>query len=236
MQARTAAAGALPGAADPRARSGHATRQRPRALRHRLGALGIEAHRRRRSVARGGRGADIVVTTTPANAADRAGRWLEPGQHVTAMGSDQPSTRTSSTPRCLHPRRSLRADRLSQTRDAGRAAPRHRRRPDRRRPHVSRARRDHRRHKAHGRGQSRRQITLADLTGTGVQDTAIAALASPRARAAALAHAFDEHRSGTRPREGYSMPRPTCASAATNIAAASGQDPRGDGGERASIC
>ena len=36
------------------------------------------------------RGADILVTTTPAEQPILQAAWLEPGQHITAMGSDSP--------------------------------------------------------------------------------------------------------------------------------------------------
>ncbi len=44
-----------------------------------------------RSVEDAVRGADIVVTTTPSRTAVVEADWLEPGTHVTAVGSDDPS-------------------------------------------------------------------------------------------------------------------------------------------------
>ncbi|MFV0299557.1 MAG: cyclodeaminase [Paracoccus sp. (in: a-proteobacteria)] len=117
------------------------------------------------------RGADIIVTTTPATAPILMAGWLRPGQHVTAMGSDQPG-KNELDPRALERADLYVADRLGQTQAMGElraaveaglfAAPfafpelgqivagRH---PGRTSPD---------------------QITIADLTGTGVQDTAIA--------------------------------------------------------------
>lgn len=115
--------------------------------------------------------ADVIVTTTPASQPILRAGWLRPGQHVTAMGSDQPG-KNELDPHCLDRAALYVADRVGQTRLMGelRAAleagligdsaaipelgdiitGRH---PGRTSPD---------------------QITIADLTGTGVQDTAIA--------------------------------------------------------------
>lgn len=126
------------------------------------------------------RGADIIVTTTPAERPILMADWLEPGQHVTAMGSD--SEHKNEIDPAVFARATYVADRLSQTRRLGEFA------------HAIRA----------GfaatdqvfaelgeviAGQrpgrtTADEITLADLTGTGVQDTAIANLAAARARVA----------------------------------------------------
>ncbi|AUH32291.1 ectoine utilization protein EutC [Paracoccus tegillarcae] len=116
-------------------------------------------------------GADIIVTTTPASQPILRAEWLQPGQHVTAMGSDQPG-KNELDPLCLDRADLYVADRLSQTQAmgelraallAGLFAP----------PLdfpelgqiISGA--------APGRTGTD-QITIADLTGTGIQDTAIA--------------------------------------------------------------
>ncbi len=115
--------------------------------------------------------ADIVVTTTPSSQPILRADWLRPGQHVTAMGSDQ-AGKNELDPLCLDRADLYVADRLSQTRDLGElraalaagliidtaAIPELGQiiagtRPGRTAPD---------------------QITIADLTGTGVQDTAIA--------------------------------------------------------------
>ena len=133
------------------------------------------------------RGADIVVTTTPSRTPVLKAEWLEPGQHVTAMGSDA-EHKNEIEPAAI-PRADLYvADRLSQTRRLGEL---HHaiaaglvseeavfaelgeivagRKPGRSGPD---------------------EITVADLTGTGIQDTAIATLAAARAAAAGAGAEF----------------------------------------------
>lgn len=111
-------------------------------------------------------GADIIVTTTPATQPILRADWLRPGQHVTAMGSDQPG-KAELEPACLA-RGLYVADRLAQTRLMGelRAAPRLH---DKDHPELGQIIAGQR----PGR-TSPEQITICDLTGTGVQDTAIA--------------------------------------------------------------
>ena len=114
--------------------------------------------------------ADIVVTATPAIGPILRADWLRPGQHVTAMGADQPDKSE------IDPAAFLRAtyipDRLSQTRAMGelRAAIAAGTVPaDASFPELGAV--------LAGSAPGRRapdEITLADLTGTGVQDTAIA--------------------------------------------------------------
>ena len=123
-------------------------------------------------------GADVVVTTTPATAPilHRA----EPGQHITAMGAD--AGHKNEVAPALLARVIYVADRLSQTRHlgelhhaiaAGVVA-------DGDFPELGQIVAGQR----PGRTEAG-QITLADLTGTGIQDTAIATLAFARARAEA---------------------------------------------------
>lgn len=115
--------------------------------------------------------ADIIVTTTPANAPILRAEWLRPGQHVTAMGSDQPG-KNELDPHCLSRADLYVADRLSQTRLMGELraalaaglAPNEAMIPEL--GQIAAGLRPGR--------TSARQITIADLTGTGVQDTAIA--------------------------------------------------------------
>lgn len=115
--------------------------------------------------------ADIIVTTTPASKPILQADWLRPGQHVTAMGSDQ-AGKNELDPYCLDRADLYVADRVSQTRLMGelRAAldtgvianvddiPEL--------GNIITGR--------HPGRSSAEQITIADLTGTGVQDTAIA--------------------------------------------------------------
>lgn len=124
------------------------------------------------------RGADIVVTTTPSERPVLWADWLEPGQHVTAMGSDQ-EHKNELDPACLSRAACYVPDRQSQTVllgelrsaiAAGIVA------PDQSFAELG----DIVAGTAPGR-QAATDITIADLTGTGVQDTAIATLARQRA-------------------------------------------------------
>ncbi|WP_149139473.1 cyclodeaminase [Gemmobacter caeruleus] len=128
--------------------------------------------------------ADIIVTTTPATAPIL--HAAAPGQHITAMGSD--AEHKNEIAPALLARATYVADRLSQTRvlgelhhaiAAGTVA------PDQPFAELGQI--------VAGLAPGRvaaSQITLADLTGTGIQDTAIAALAVSRARAAGAGRRF----------------------------------------------
>lgn len=111
--------------------------------------------------------ADIIVTTTPATQPILRADWLHPGQHVTAMGSDQPG-KSELEPACLARADLYVADRLSQTRLMGelRAAPDQHGKDHPELGQIIAGQRPGRTHPD--------QITICDLTGTGVQDTAIA--------------------------------------------------------------
>lgn len=133
-------------------------------------------------------GADVIVTTTPATEPVLYAEWLQTGQHVTAMGSDQ-HNKNELEPACLVRADLYVPDRLSQTRTLGELR------------------------SAIGAGVvaadtgfaelgdivsgvaegrlSNDAITIADLTGTGVQDTAIATFARRRALAANAGTRFD---------------------------------------------
>ncbi|MBP0581049.1 ectoine utilization protein EutC [Labrys sp. LIt4] len=132
-------------------------------------------------------GADIIVTTTPAESPVLKAEWLSPGQHVTAMGSD--SEHKNEVDPAVFGRVVYVADSLAQTRRLGELA------------HAIEAGTADTdamfaelgqviAGKAKGR-QSDADITLCDLTGTGVQDTAIATLAFRRATAAGVGQAFE---------------------------------------------
>ena len=132
-------------------------------------------------------GAHIVVTTTPSETPILMAGWLAPGQHVTAMGSDA-EHKNELDPAAIARADLYVADSLSQTRRLGElhhaiaagavsadatfaelgaiVAGRNAGRP------------------------SPEALTICDLTGTGVQDTAIATLASDRAIAASAGTAF----------------------------------------------
>jgi len=125
--------------------------------------------------------ADIIVTTTPAATPILRADWLKPGQHITAMGSDQ-DHKNEIDPGCFARADLYVPDRLSQTRGLGelRMAIA---------TGVVKADAEFSElgmivaGKAAGRA-SDETITIADLTGTGVQDTAIATFARKRALAA----------------------------------------------------
>ncbi len=129
------------------------------------------------------RGSQVVITTTPAKTPYLRTEWLHPGLHITAMGSDAEEKQELEA-EVLGRADLLACDRKSQAFRLGElhhglaagvidedeaiielgeiTAGRH---PGR---------------------QSEAQITICDLTGTGVQDTAIALLAFQKAQAAGL--------------------------------------------------
>jgi ectoine utilization protein EutC len=123
--------------------------------------------------------ADIIVTTTPSAEPLLQATWLEPGQHITAMGSDA-EHKNEIAPAAISRADLYVADSLAQTRllgelhhaiDAGLIA------ADAPFPELGQI-------IAGAPGRiSPDQITICDLTGTGVQDTAIATLANERAAA-----------------------------------------------------
>lgn len=123
-------------------------------------------------------GSDIIVTTTPAIQPILFADWLEPGQHVTAMGSD--AEHKNEIDAAAIARADLYvADSLAQTRRLG----------ELHHALAVNAVRSDQHHLELGQlvaglavgRTTRNQITIADLTGTGIQDTAIASLAFHRA-------------------------------------------------------
>lgn len=131
------------------------------------------------SAAQAVEGADIVVTTTPSDTPIL--HEVAPGTHVTAMGSD--AEHKNEIAPGLIARAHYVADRLAQTRKLGELA--HSPLRDRDFPELGQVLAG----KAPGRSDPA-QITLADLTGTGIQDTAIATLALTRAQAAGAGQTF----------------------------------------------
>ena len=131
--------------------------------------------------------ADIIVTTTPAAAPILQAAWLAPGQHVTAMGSD--SEHKNEVDPAVFSHVTYVADSLAQTHRLGELAAALR---------AGTAKADQPFAElgqviaglAPGR-RSPDEITLCDLTGMGVQDTAIATLAHRRAVTAGTGQAFD---------------------------------------------
>lgn len=125
-------------------------------------------------------GADIIVTTTPAEKPILSLEWLSPGQHITAMGADA-EYKNEIDPRILAVARPYVPDRQSQCLSLGEL------RSAVAIGAIERGKKfselgDLLRNPSLGR-QNDNAITLADLTGTGVQDTAIAALALRQAEA-----------------------------------------------------
>ncbi|MBY5778524.1 ectoine utilization protein EutC [Rhizobium leguminosarum] len=133
-------------------------------------------------------GADLIVTTTPSETPIIEAGWLEPGQHLTAMGSDA-EHKNEIDPAAIAGAGLYVADSLKQTRrlgelhhaiDAGLVA------ADAVFAELGQI--------VAGRTPGRMrsdQITIADLTGTGIQDTAIATLAFARAGAANAGTTFE---------------------------------------------
>ncbi|MEM7069389.1 MAG: ectoine utilization protein EutC [Pseudomonadota bacterium] len=115
--------------------------------------------------------ADIVVTTTPSSRPLIMADWLKAGQHITAMGSDQ-EHKCEVDPVCIANADLYVGDRMSQTEILGELRS------------VIEAgllqqikRREELGSIVAGNVTGRRsdnEITIADLTGTGIQDTAIA--------------------------------------------------------------
>ncbi|MCL8000352.1 cyclodeaminase [Brucella sp. 21LCYQ03] len=124
------------------------------------------------------RGADIIVTTTPSETPLIKADWLEAGQHITAMGSDA-EHKNELDPAIFKRQIVYVADSLNQTRRLGELH------------HAIAAGAIKADAAFLELGQSILQvetaqrdpnaITICDLTGTGVQDTAIAHLATQRA-------------------------------------------------------
>lgn len=145
--------------------------------------LPVEAARDPQEAARR---ADIIVTTTPSQAPILQRGWVRPGTHVTAMGSD--AEHKNEVDPTLVAAAHYVADRLAQTRilgelhhavAAGLVA------DDALFPELGQVVAG----QAPGRRDAR-SITFADLTGTGVQDTAIATLAHARAMSAGAGTRF----------------------------------------------
>ncbi|TIM28850.1 MAG: ectoine utilization protein EutC [Mesorhizobium sp.] len=125
-------------------------------------------------------GSDVIVTTTPATQPILLAEWLEPGQHLTAMGSDA-EHKNEIAPRAIARADVYVADSLAQTRKLG----------ELRCALVDNVILEGQRQVELGQliarsevgRTTKAQITIADLTGTGIQDTAIASLAFDRAKA-----------------------------------------------------
>jgi ornithine cyclodeaminase len=154
------------------------------ALRERLGII----VRAEGDPAKAVKGADVIVTTTPSETPILKAEWLSPGQHITAMGSDA-EHKNEIEPALVAKAGLYVADSLRQTRRLGELH------------HAIEAGLVDAEAEFAELGQIiaglhagrtlPNQITLADLTGTGVQDTAIATLARDRARTATAGTIFE---------------------------------------------
>jgi len=134
-------------------------------------------------------GADVILLTTPSTVPLLRADWLRPGQHVTAMGSDA-EHKTELDPAVLARSDVVYvADSLAQTRRLGElhhAIAAGLVEGDRVFAELGAV--------ASGTAPGRTgsdQITVADLTGTGVQDTAIATLALARVIQAGTGSSFE---------------------------------------------
>ena len=120
------------------------------------------------------RGADLLITATPSREPLVRADWLRPGMHVTALGADSPGKQELEAA-CLDRADLVVVDRLSQCAAFGELS-------SAIAAGVFSADRVHAELGAVAAGRrpgrtSDRQITIADLTGVGFQDTAIAAAA-----------------------------------------------------------
>jgi len=149
--------------------------------------LGIEV-RAEPGAANAAAGADIIVTTTPSTEPLIKPGFVSAGQHITAMGSDA-EHKNELAPAILRMADLYVADSARQTRRLGELH------------HAIEAALFAAEEEVTELGQviagekpgrrSASDITIADLTGTGVQDTAIATLTRDRARAANAGTIFE---------------------------------------------
>lgn len=153
-------------------------------LRERLG-IPVRAES---DAAKAAAGADVIVTTTPSTEPLIHAGFVTAGQHITAMGSDA-EHKNEIAPAIVKLADLYVADSARQTRrlgelhhaiDAGLIS------FEAELTELGQIIAG----KTHGR-RSASDITMADLTGTGVQDTAIAALANDRAKAAGAGTTFE---------------------------------------------
>ena len=133
-------------------------------------------------------GADVIVTATAAHTPVLQRAWLRPGQHITAMGSDA-EHKNELEPAIVAEAHIYVADSAAQV---ARLGERHHAiaagliAPDAQCVELGQI--------VAGTAPGRRnasEITVADLTGTGAQDTAIAVLAARRAAEAGAGSGFD---------------------------------------------
>ena len=122
-------------------------------------------------------GADIIVTTTPSTQAILKPEHIAAGQHITAMGSDG-EHKNEVDPSIIADHAQYFCDRLSQVRVLGElhhAIEKQLVKPSAEFPELGQVIAEQRSGRQHSD-----ETTLCDLTGTGIQDTAIATLAYQR--------------------------------------------------------
>jgi ectoine utilization protein EutC len=129
--------------------------------------------------------ADVVVTATPAQDPLIVADWLHRGLHITAIGADAPAKSE------LHPEVLARADLVVCDRRSQCAVQGELHHALEAGIEVASVDLGEITGGARAGRTGDDQITVADLTGTGVQDTAIALLAFERARAAGLGRAIE---------------------------------------------
>jgi len=112
--------------------------------------------------------ADVLITATPSREPLVRCDWLRPGMHVTALGSDSPGKRELD-PDCLMRADLVVADRLSQASAFGEISHAHGAAVYAELGEIVAGRKPGR--------TTDEQLTIADLTGVGFQDTAIASAA-----------------------------------------------------------
>ncbi len=120
------------------------------------------------------RDADVLITATPARAPLVQAEWLRPGQHITALGSDSPGKQELDVA-CLARADLLVVDRLTQCATFGEL--RHALESGLLHAHPVHAELGEVVAGLKSGRTSPSQITIADLTGVGFQDTAIASRA-----------------------------------------------------------
>jgi len=146
--------------------------------------LGIEVHACA-DIATATANADIIVTTTPSTAPLLLAEHISAGQHITAMGSDS-EHKIEIDPEIIAKRANYFCDRLSQVRVLGElhhAIEKQMISATAEFPELGQVISQQKPGRDNGN-----EVTLCDLTGTGIQDTAIATLVFQRCQ---------QHRAGT---------------------------------------
>ena len=159
---------------------GAATRRRPRRTRRRCARGSASRSRSPRALQEAVEGADVVVTTTPAREPLVRAEWLAPGAHVTAVGSDMPEKQELDAAVLARADKVV-ADRLEaclENGEIGRAVAAGAIAAEDVHAELGQIAAGER----PGR-ESDDEITVADLTGVGVQDAAMAALVVTEAEA-----------------------------------------------------